>query len=86
MAVICNRPDDEEAGQPTAAEIGEARRDLSEMAEDDENWCVRVNQANQERLAADVHATRITQETEQERDESPFQRMLDSGTWRRSGP
>lgn len=24
VAVICNRPDDEEAGQPTAAEIGEA--------------------------------------------------------------
>ena len=66
-----------------ADEIGEARRDLGEAREDDEGWCVRVRQAHQERLAADSQATAIVREIEQDGEESPFQKMLDSGTWRR---
>ena len=66
-----------------ADEIGEARRDLLEASEEDQNWCNRVLQAHQERLAADAQATALARETEDEGEESPFQKMLDSGTWQR---
>ena len=67
-----------------AAELGEARRDLSEVSEEDVNWSFRVNRANQERVAADAQATAIGREASDEPDESPFQKMLDGQTWRRS--
>ncbi|MEM9140415.1 MAG: hypothetical protein AAGB15_11365, partial [Pseudomonadota bacterium] len=65
-----------------ASEIGDARRDLADA--DDESWCVRVDQANREREAADNRALAEQSETAAESTESVFQRMLDNGTWRRA--
>ena len=67
-----------------AMELGDARRDLSELSEEDVNWSFRVNRANQERVAADAQATAIGREASEEPDESPFQKMLDGQAWRRS--
>jgi DNA primase len=64
-----------------AAELAEARRDLSEAG--DEAWTARMRQANLERMSADSESvTRATEETER-LEESVFQRMLDNGLWRR---
>ena len=64
-----------------AVELAEARRDLAEA--DDERWTARVRHALHERMHADTEAVTRAGEADEEGEDSVFQRMLDSGAWRR---
>jgi hypothetical protein len=64
-----------------AVELADARRDLA--AAEDEGWTARVRQANVERMTADAQAVARAAELTEQAEESVFQRMLDTGLWRR---
>jgi DNA primase len=64
-----------------AVELAEARRDLAEA--EDERWTARVRHALHERMTADTESVARAAEAAEEGGESVFQRMLDSGAWRR---
>src|SRR5690625_1778083 len=64
-----------------AVELAEARRDLAEA--EDERWTARLRHALLERQHADTEAVTRAADHEDDREESVFQRMLDSGAWRR---
>lgn len=67
-----------------AVETAEARRDLAEA--EDERWTARIRHALLERLHADTEAVTRAADQAKEGEESVFQRMLDSGAWRRRKP
>src|SRR5690625_2178731 len=67
-----------------AVELAEARRDLAEA--EDERWTARIRHALLERLHADTEAVTRAADQAKEGEESVFQRMLDSGAWRRRKP
>ena len=64
-----------------ALELAEARRDLADA--DDERWTARLRHANHERMHADTEAVVRAAEASDEAADGVFQRMLDSGAWRR---
>lgn len=70
-----------EATLTAETERSDARAALPEAT--DENWTRRLLQAQQEKQAADNHASTALKDSVDEREESVFQRMLDDGTWRR---
>lgn len=67
-----------------AVELAEARRDLA--GAEDERWTARIRHALLERLHADTEAVTRDADRAKEGEESVFQRMLDSGAWKRRSP
>jgi hypothetical protein len=64
-----------------AVELADARRDLADA--DDERWTARIRHAKHEVITADTEAVLRSSAAEEQMAESPFQRMLDDGLWRR---
>ena len=64
-----------------ALELAEARRDLPDA--DDERWTARLRHAHHERQHADTESVTRAAEASDEAADGVFQRMLDSGAWRR---
>jgi hypothetical protein len=64
-----------------AIELAEARRDLAEA--DDERWTARIRHAKHEVITADTEAVLRSSAAEEQMTQSPFQKMLDDGLWRR---